>query len=188
MENDKYSNFAELIYWSYSNLAMAHAGLERNHLKYNKYHYIIRAKLFKGLKEGTMNIRSIIDDEKIKLKTGQICNYCGSHEKLSIDHMIPRYHIKTDSAENLIYACQICNSSKGKKDLFEWMHSKNEFLPIFIIRRYIKLVYYHAEENNLLALSMQDLKKMTLPYKPEFIPISYPPPAILKLYAKNKNE
>ena len=48
---------------------------------------MIRAKLFKGLKDGTMNMRTIFDDERIKLQTGQICNYCGSTEKLALDHI-----------------------------------------------------------------------------------------------------
>ena len=49
--------------------------------------YMIRAKLFKGLKDGTMNMRTIFDDEKIKIQTGKICNYCGSLDKLAPDYI-----------------------------------------------------------------------------------------------------
>lgn len=55
------------MYWSYSNLAMAHSTVDKNQEKYGRINYIIRAKLFKCLKEGTMNNRSIFNDEKIKL-------------------------------------------------------------------------------------------------------------------------
>jgi len=32
-------------------------------------------------------MRLIFNDEKIKLQTGQISNYCGSDEKLGLDHI-----------------------------------------------------------------------------------------------------
>ena len=187
MSEAKYSNLKELIFWSYANLAMAHAGIDKQHLKYGTFHYIIRAKLFKGLKEGTMNIRSIFADEKVKLMTGQICNYCGSDKNLSLDHIIPSYEGGADNAENLIFACKSCNSSKGKKDLMEWMQNRNEFLPLMVIRRYLKLIYYHAEKNQLLSCSLDDLSNIKVPYKPHFIPVSYPQPALLKLTTINGN-
>ncbi len=51
---------------------------------------MIRARLFKGLKNGTMNMRSIFDDEKIKLQTGQMCNYCSSKSSLALDHIFKK--------------------------------------------------------------------------------------------------
>jgi len=71
----KIETVRELIYYSYANLAMAHSAIDKKHEKYGTFNYVIRAKLFKGLKDGTMNMRSIFDDEKIKLQTGQVCNY-----------------------------------------------------------------------------------------------------------------
>lgn len=127
MKKVKLRTVKELIYYSYANLAMAHTALDKNQSKYGPINYMVRAKLFKGLKEGSMNIRTIFDDEKVKLKTGQFCNYCGSEEQLSLDHIIPKKSGGTDTAENLIYACKACNSSKGAKDLLEWMNSRNEF-------------------------------------------------------------
>ena len=47
---------------------MAHTAVEKKQEKYTKLNFMIRAKLFKGLKNGTMNMRTIFDDEKIKLQ------------------------------------------------------------------------------------------------------------------------
>ena len=129
MAKQKIEIVRELIYNSYANLAMAHTAVDRKQEKYGTFNYMIRAKLFKGLKEGTMNMRTIFDDEKIKLQTGQICNYCGSSEKLALDHIFPQKYGGQDNAENLIFACRTCNSSKGKKDLMEWMSFRGMFLP-----------------------------------------------------------
>jgi hypothetical protein len=171
----------EQIFYAYANLAMAHSAVEKKHDKYRTFNYIIRAKLFKGLKDGTMNIRSLFDDEKIKIQTGQICNYCGSPEKLALDHIFPLKYNGKDNADNLILACKTCNSSKGKKDLIEWMIYRKKFLPLMIIRRYLKLTYNYCSEYGLLDNKIEDIKDMELPFKIELLPTSYPRPNELSL-------
>ncbi len=182
----KYQTVKELIFWSYANLAMAHTAVERKQEKYNTFNYVIRAKLFKGLKDETMNMRTIFDDEKIKLQTGQICNYCGSCKKLTLDHIFAQKSGGKDDAENLIFACTSCNSSKGKKDLMEWMSYRGEFLPLMIIRRYLKLVFKFCSDNGLLQTQIEEITEMKLPFKVEYIPTKYPKPNELKLNAEAK--
>lgn len=178
----------ELIYYSYANLAMAHSAVERKQDKYGVLNYMIRAKLFKGLKDGTMNMRSIFDDEKIKLTTGQICNYCGSSGSLALDHIFPKRYGGDDSADNLLFACRSCNSSKGKKDLMEWMDCKGQFLPLMIIRRYLKLTFNYCNKNQLIDKRIEELKKMELPFKIDLLPTSFPKPCELRLNAEMCSE
>ena len=169
------------IYISYANLAMAHSAVTKKQDEYEKINLIIRAKLLKGLQNGNVNMRTIFDDEKVKLQTGQICNYCGSNEKLALDHIFPQKYGGKDDAENLVFACKTCNSSKGKKDLKEWMIFRNEFLPLMIIRRYLKLVYKYSTENNLLDKTVSELEKLELPFKIQYLPTEFPKPKFLKL-------
>lgn len=179
--SNKIETVREQIYWSYANLAMAHSAVEKNQENYDRFNFMIRARLFKGLKEGEMSIRTLFDDERIKLKTGQICNYCGSREHLSLDHIFPQKYGGKDDAENLIFACQSCNSSKGKKDLMEWMNYKGDFLPLMIIRRYLKLTFNYCEKNNLLDKNIGELTSLELPFKIELLPTNFPKPKELKL-------
>lgn len=181
MVKQKLETVKELIYYSYANLAMAHSAIDKKQEKYKMLNFMIRAKLFKGLKDGTMNMRSIFEDEKIKIQTGKNCNYCGSSDRLSLDHIFPRKLGGKDDAENLILACRICNSSKGKKDLLEWMLFKGEFLPLMIIRRYLKLTYSYCIENGLLDKQIVELSGMELPFRIDLLPISFPKPNLLKL-------
>jgi hypothetical protein len=176
MAKQKIEIVRELIYWSYANLAMAHMAIEKKHEKYGMINYMIRAKLFKGLKDGTMNMRTIFDDEKIKIQIGKICNYCGSSDKLALDHIFPQKLGGKDDAENLIFACKSCNSSKGKKDLIEWMNFRGEFLPLMIIRRYLKLTFNYCLENQLIDKNIEELKDLELPFKIELLPTSFPKP------------
>ena len=186
MAQQKIDSVKELIYLSYANLAMAHTAVEKQQEKYGSFNYMIRARLFKGLKEGKMNMRSIFDDEKIKLQTGSICNYCGSKEHLALDHIFPQKFGGQDNAENLIFSCRSCNSSKGKKDLMEWMNSRGQFLPLMIIRRYLKLTYSYCIENNLIDKKIEDLTEMELPFKIDLLPTSYPLPIYLIMNAEEK--
>ena len=186
MAQQKIEIVRELIYLSYANLAMAHTAVEKKQEKYCAFNYMIRARLFKGLKVGTMNMRSIFDDEKIKLQTGSICNYCGSKEHLALDHIFPQKFGGQNNAENLIFACRSCNSSKGKKDLMEWMTFRGQFLPLMIIRRYLKLTFCYCAENNLIDKKIEELKDMELPFKIGLLPTSYPTPNNLIMNAEER--
>ena len=181
MVKRKIETVREQIYWSYANLAMAHTAVDKKQEKYGRFNYMIRAKLFKGLTDGNMNMRTIFDDEKIKIITGQICNYCGSTEKLALDHIFPQKFGGQDTGENLIFACRSCNSSKGKKDLMEWMIFRGQFLPLMIIRRYLKLTFNYCIENNLIDRKTEELKELKLPFKIDFLPTSFPNPKELTL-------
>lgn len=181
MAKQKIETVKELIYYSYANLAMAHTAVDKKQEKYGTFNFMIRAKLFKGLKDGTMNMRTIFDDEKIKLQTGQICNYCGSADKLALDHIFPQKYGGKDNAENLIFACRTCNSSKGKKDLMEWMNYRGQFLPLMIIRRYLKLTFNYCNDFGLLDKKIEELREMELPFKIDLLPTNYPKPNELTL-------
>jgi 5-methylcytosine-specific restriction endonuclease McrA len=43
------------------------------------------------------------------------CNYCGSHENLTIDHIIPASRGGMDTWENLTSCCVSCNGKKGSR-------------------------------------------------------------------------
>ena len=181
MAKKELNSVKEVLFWSYANLAMAHMAVEKKQKRYTTLNYMVRAKLFKGLMEGTMNIRTLFDDEKIKLLFGNRCSYCGSNDDLVLDHIFAKKLGGKDSGDNLIYACRSCNSSKGKKDLMEWMNYKNTFPPLMILRRYLKLVIIYCIENNLMEYSISDIKNQKHPFNIEYIPINYPKPSELVL-------
>ena len=181
MPQKELTTVKELLFWSYANLAMAHSAVARNQDKYKPFNYMIRARLFKGLLNGTMNIRTLFDDEKIKLQSGKKCSYCGSDKHLAIDHIFPQKLGGKDSGDNLIYACKSCNSSKGKKDMMEWMLSKGNFPALMILRRYLKLIIQYCIDENLMEKHIEELKGQEYPFKLECIPITFPPPSELVL-------
>lgn len=180
MYKKEFSTIGEYFYWIYSNMSMAHVALQCNHMVYERSDFMIRSRLYKGLCSGKMNIHSLYDDEKTKLNTHSCC-YCGSLQKLSIDHLIPRKMGGTDCADNLIYCCKSCNSSKNKTDLIEWCLKNNNFPPILILRRYLKLAYVYLSSDNILDLPFSELKNHTDIFRLNLLACSFPSPSDLRL-------
>ena len=171
----------EYIYWSYANLGMAHAAINLGDVEYKCLHYMIRAKMYKGFLTGSMSVASIVDDEKCKISQGAMCTYCHTTENLVADHIVPKFLGGGNVAENIVCACRSCNSSKGKKDLLEWYAYRNEFPPLLILRRYLKLVIRYIEENDLGDCLVEQIKSLDTPFRLDLIPLDYPLPSEIRL-------
>lgn len=172
----------EQISWAYGNLARAHAALREGVQVYGKVHNDIRYRLYSGLTSGKLSIRSIFDDERVKMKVPQACCYCGIRSDLSADHLIPRMKGGTDDSDNLVWACRSCNSSKQGKDMVAWMFSKGRFPPILLLRRYLKLVARYCERHSLMNVAMADVSSDALPFEILLLPSDFPEPAELTLW------
>lgn len=153
----------EELAWRYACFARSHVALKDGAVKFTVLHHSIRAKLFAGLTSNKMQVTSFFTDEKDKLKS-MACCYCASTENLSLDHLIPRKKLGSDLSENLLPACRICNSSKGEKDMLSWLRSKNMFPSMVLLRRYLKLIYFYCQENELMNIPLEVAFDLQLPF------------------------
>ena len=64
-----------------------------------------------------------ITDKEIKKLYQSECFYCGSNERIQLDHVVPISKGGQHSIGNLVPACQKCNASKHNKFLTEWKAS-----------------------------------------------------------------
>jgi 5-methylcytosine-specific restriction endonuclease McrA len=172
----------EQVAWSYANLARAHAALKDGVTKYKVVHHIIRNKLYKGLLSGKMSMRSLYDDERIKMTAPQTCYYCGSNDNLSVDHLIPRIRGGPDESDNLIWACRPCNSSKQGKDMLTWATSKGFFPSVLLLRRYLKIVARFCDENGYMDMELAQSREAGMPFDVNLLPTKFPPLAELQLW------
>lgn len=62
-----------------------------------------------------------VDEAAIYLRDNYECQYCGSREKLTLDHIIPLAKGGKHSEDNLCVACGSCNCSKATKDVILWL-------------------------------------------------------------------
>jgi 5-methylcytosine-specific restriction endonuclease McrA len=62
----------------------------------------------------------------IKRLLASPCIYCGSTNKITIDHVIPRKRGGVHSVGNIVPACQTCNASRKSDTIMEWRVKKNK--------------------------------------------------------------
>lgn len=178
----QFSNFGEYLYWSYASFQMLFASFSKGLRKYDRTCYMIRAKFFKGYKEGRFNIRDLMVNNMAKLRDdNRHCWYCGcevaSPKELTIDHIFPRSKGGSNDTDNIFLVCKKCNSSKRDKDLLEWFtETFEDYPPLYLIAHYLKLVYFYAREHDLLEKHANELDEMDLPFNWRFIPQEYPQP------------
>lgn len=175
---DLKATVAERLHWSYANLGMAEKAVHDGAASYSKQHFIIRARLYAGLMKGTMSPRSLMRDQKIRMKLPQECVYCGGTQGLSIDHVVPTHRGGEDSGDNAVWACRSCNSSKSDRDIFAWwFESRPGFPPLFVVRVYLKQAIAYAIQHNLMAQPWADVP--TAPFSFHTIPTEFPGPLSL---------
>lgn len=171
---------AEMLHWSYANLAMAHAAVTTKTARYGRTQFMIRARLYAGLNNHTMSIGPLADDERLKMILPQACCYCGCRDHLSIDHLIPTRRGGANTGDNLVWACRSCNSSKCARDALEWLAQRGEFPPLLLLRRYLKLAVEIARERAVMDIPLSQAPD--LPFSLAAIPNKYPPPGQLRLW------
>lgn len=57
----------------------------------------------------------VLSRKSIMKRDGHKCQYCGSTEDLTIDHIIPKSRGGKDTWDNLVTACNRCNNVKGNR-------------------------------------------------------------------------
>lgn len=168
--------------WAYANLARAHRAVEDGATRYGTLHHVIRARLFAGLRDGTMAMGSLYDDERVKLTAPPGCVYCGADGPLSLDHLIPRLRGGADAADNLVPACRSCNSAKGARDMLVWLAAGGRFPGLMLLRRHLKLAARAGEAVGALDLAMADPRVAGLPFDAAALPTAFPQPAGLSMH------
>lgn len=178
----EFATVAERLYWAYADLAKAHAAVTAGATSYSRVHFMIRAKLFKGLRTGTMSIGSLLDDERVKMTMPSGCAYCGEAGPLTLDHLVSRHAGGLDVADNVVWACRRCNSSKGARDLLVWYAGRNALPPLLLLRRYLKLAASWFEREGLLGCRLDDRAVVESPFRLDCLPAQLPSPSALSLW------
>ena len=179
-KSKRYRTIGEKLFWSYANLAMAHAALDAGAESYGPRWYQVRNYMWTRFKNEEFKPRTLVDDEKIKLRSTPFCAYCGSQDELTADHLIPAGRGGPDVGDNLVRACRSCNSSKGDRDLMEWYLVREEFPPLLIFRRYLKQCIELARDAGILEHPLDESIE-ELPFSITAVPTKLPPPKALKM-------
>jgi hypothetical protein len=80
--------------------------------------------------------------EQTKIYFENKCCYCGKEQKLTQDHFVPLEKNGEYSRNNILPACQTCNSSKANKSFFEW-YPKYQFYSEERLRHILEFLGYN---------------------------------------------
>jgi hypothetical protein len=134
----------DLIFWQYAKLISKSAGFGINSRAF-------QMDRFKKLQGGEIEWSTTIREYVREHETPGVCAYCGSRDKLTLEHILPRSRAGPDTPDNAVMVCASCNSSKGGKRLYEWhgSHAKDE-IPRIVEGKYLKLLYSLHEKDGTL--------------------------------------
>ncbi|NBC15944.1 MAG: HNH endonuclease [Bacteroidetes bacterium] len=59
--------------------------------------------------------RIMLSRKNVLRRDGFRCQYCGSRDRLTVDHVMPKSRGGKDTWENLVAACTSCNNRKGDR-------------------------------------------------------------------------
>ncbi|MDX1419010.1 MAG: HNH endonuclease [Rubricoccaceae bacterium] len=59
--------------------------------------------------------RIMLTRRNVLRRDGHRCQYCGSRERLTLDHVLPKSRGGPDAWDNLVAACVPCNNRKGNR-------------------------------------------------------------------------
>ncbi|MES2274164.1 MAG: HNH endonuclease [Chlamydiota bacterium] len=124
----------DLIFYQYAKIIASSAAIPG-------YKFVMNR--MKMLSSGEIKMSVILRELKMQMSGEErCCEYCRSTENLSWDHLIPRSKNGPDTAENGVWACRLCNSSKGSKGIYEWYGvDRKDELPRLVAGKYLKLLY-----------------------------------------------
>lgn len=131
------------LYYEYAKLMSRSA--------FKKINYGFIGDRFKELLSGKITISGSIREWMREQQLPKACVFCGSIESLEMDHLIPRSRNGANSADNMVWACKTCNTSRGNKGVFEWLGlKKKDDLHRLVAGKYLKeLLVLHQSAGTL---------------------------------------
>jgi hypothetical protein len=134
----------DILFWQYAKLISESAG-------FGKTNYGFTMDRFQRLKAGDLEWSSSIREWLRERESPDRCIYCGSQEKLTVDHMIPLSRGGPDHPDNAVMVCSLCNSSKGDRRLYEFFGlEKRNHVPRIAEGKYLKLLHAELDRRGLL--------------------------------------
>jgi hypothetical protein len=144
----------EEIYWQYAKLISKSAGFEIRDRAFQMATFI-------KLRDGKIRWSSAIGEYVKEHERKNACIYCGSTEKLTLEHILPLSRGGPNTADNAIFVCKKCNSSKGSKRLYEWFgYVRRDEIPSIAEGKYLKLIFDMHDKKGTLDLDKHNLHRL----------------------------
>lgn len=122
-----------------------------NYKKNNRIKFTISNQRREARKKQLPETLTIEQWEKVKQYFNNKCAYCGRELPLAQEHVVPVAKGGEYTHDNIICACQSCNSSKNDRDFLKWYRKYRYYSKK---REKLILKYLNYDKNNIQQLSI----------------------------------
>ena len=124
-----------------------------------KLNYGFITDRFKALQSGEITMSGTIREWQREQELPKECVFCKSYQNLSMDHLIPRIRGGKDIADNIVWSCRPCNTSRGEKGIYAWLGlKKKDNLHRLVAGKYLKELYSLHKEQGTLSISKNEIQ------------------------------
>lgn len=116
---------------------------KRDRARYDSDYHVFKWHRLRATLHGTGTFITCEEFTAIRKAPGRECVYCGSTERLGVEHVRPLQHYGPNTRWNVVTACHSCNSRKRSRTIIEFY----EMEPAFTRERFDALIAYMAEHN-----------------------------------------
>ncbi len=114
---------------------------------------------FKALRDGEITMSGTIREWQKEQELPKECVFCGAKENLQMDHLISRSRGGNDSADNMVWACQNCNTSRGDRGIFVWLGlKKKDNLHRIVAGKYLKQLFDLHEAKETMNIHKDNIE------------------------------
>lgn len=126
-----------------------------------KINYKFVSDRFKALRDGEISMSGTIREWQREQELPKECVFCGAYENLEVDHLIPRSRGGSDSADNTVWSCCTCNSSRGDQGVFQWLGlKKKDNLHRLVAGKYLKQLYELHDQHLTLDIHKDSISQL----------------------------
>ncbi|EJL31788.1 HNH endonuclease [Brevibacillus sp. BC25] len=124
---------------------------KRNRAQYDSNYHVFKWHRRRAAYYGTGTYLTCTEFTAIRTEPDRECAYCGSREKLCVEHVRPLQHSGPNSRWNVVTACSSCNSRKGARTVIEFYEKS----PAFTRERFDALIAHMAQHNGCTTEEMR---------------------------------
>ena len=116
---------------------------------------------FKALRDGSASISGTNREWQREQQLPKECVFCGAHDNLQLDHLIPRSRGGPDSADNTVWSCRACNVQRGGQGIFQWLGlKKKDNLHRLVAGKYLKQLFELHGESGTLDIHKDEIRQL----------------------------
>ena len=116
---------------------------------------------FKALRDGQAIMSGTFREWQKEQELPRECVFCRTCSGLQVDHLIPRSRGGTDSADNTVWSCDVCNSSRGSQGVFQWLGlKKKDDLHRLVAGKYLKQLHELHQQHGTLDVDKESIRQL----------------------------